>query len=201
MRYTRYFLKTENSERLHALPVTFFTDFCLSYPRNFQCLFVSIYHVIVEGELFYSDTDIAAPGRGRGGEERSGLRGAPRAEGISARAAFRGRVGRREGRGPSQEEIRETLGDVRAHRVGGEQKLFLHLVVIFLVGLDFEFSRLPTIPTIPTLINVFLKYSKKQVATSMVLWPEEALFLVECNHLRLLLREVPGWITSAIFFS
>ena len=130
MRYTRYFLKTENSERLHALPVTFFTDFCLSYPRNFQCLFVSIYHVIVEGELFYSDTDIAAPGRGRGGEERSGIRGAPCAEDIPARAVVRGRVGRRERRGPGPEENWETLGVVRALRVRGENDFFKDLVMI-----------------------------------------------------------------------
>ena len=36
-----------------------------------------------------------------------------------------------------------------------------------------------------------------QAATSMMLWPEEALFLVECNHLRLLLRGVPGCIITA----
>ena len=35
----------------------------------------------------------------------------------------------------------------------------------------------------------------------MMLWPEEALFLLECNHLRLLLREVPVWLTSAMPFS
>ena len=40
--------------------------------------------------------------------------------------------------------------------------------------------------------------TKSQAVTSTILWPEEALFLVECNHLRLLLREMPGRITSAI---
>lgn len=40
-------------------------------------------------------------------------------------------------------------------------------------------------------------HTESGVATSMVLWPEEALFLVECNHLRLLLREVPVSVSEA----